>query len=453
MSRNDLQICRELAILNNYDQSILLYENLIQALKGQPTAELVRTELNLVKELASLNFLIESTIETVNINNTFDSATSDIIIGPPKPSTPKVSRQQGGSTFRSTPVPNTSIKGTPKKPKVPSRTPSRAEKKAVPTKPKEKEDDDEFFKAYESELVDIIKRDILIRKPNVKWSDIAGLKQVKELLEEAIVLPLWMPEFFTGIRRPWKGIMLTGPPGTGKTLLAKAIATECGITFFNVTTSMLTSKWRGDSEKLVRILFEMARHYSPSVVFIDEIDSLCSSRGDSGEHESSRRLKSEILVQMDGINNGSDSFVMVLGCTNFPWDIDEALRRRLEKRIYIPLPDEDTRKALFELNLKDISTTDVSFETLSQMTEGYSGADITSICRDASMMAMRAKIRGKTAQEIKLIPKRMLISYIDELEAPATMRDFEAAISKINSSVSKDDIKKYENWVQEFGSS
>ncbi|TPX57668.1 hypothetical protein PhCBS80983_g03682 [Powellomyces hirtus] len=307
---------------------------------------------------------------------------------------------------------------------------------------------------YDKDLVEIVKRDILQLAPNIKWTDIAGLREAKGLLEEAIVLPLWMPDFFQGIRRPWKGVLMAGPPGTGKTLLAKAVATECGTTFFNVTASMLTSKWRGDSEKIVRLLFEMARHYAPSTIFIDEIDSVCSSRGESSEHEASRRVKSEILMQMDGMSGSigtnaegeREPIVMVLAATNFPWQIDEALRRRLEKRIYIPLPDAETRRELLRLNLKSIKIADdLDLEELSGKIEGYSGADITNICRDASMMSMRKRIRGLKPEEIRSLPK-------EELEAPATKEDFEAAISKIQSSVSQADLKRYQEWMDEFGS-
>jgi len=264
------------------------------------------------------------------------------------------------------------------------------------------------------------------------------------------VLPCLMPEYFKGIRRPWRGVMLFGPPGTGKTLLAKATAHETGTTFFNCSATTLASKYRGESEKITRLLFEMSRHYAPSTIFFDEIDSLCSSRGSDTEHEASRRVKSEILTQMDGIvsDDGSDENknVMVLGATNFPWDLDEALRRRLEKRVYIPLPDYDGRCQLFNINLRDVDISDdVDFDSLANASDGFSGADITNLCRDAAMMSMRRAITGLTAEMIKNLKK-------DEIESPITLEDFNAARKKISPSVHESDIRKYEKWMDEFGS-
>ncbi|XP_058446474.1 katanin p60 ATPase-containing subunit A-like 1 [Malaya genurostris] len=298
------------------------------------------------------------------------------------------------------------------------------------------------------DLVDMLERDILQKNPNIHWDDIADLHEAKRLLEEAVVLPMWMPDYFKGIRRPWKGVLMVGPPGTGKTMLAKAVATECGTTFFNVSSSTLTSKYRGESEKLVRLLFEMARFYAPSTIFIDEIDSLCSRRGSESEHEASRRVKSELLVQMDGVSNDEASkIVMVLAATNFPWDIDEALRRRLEKRIYIPLPNKEGREALLKINLREVKVDEsVNLNTIASRLDGYSGADITNVCRDASMMSMRRKIAGLKPEQIRQLAK-------EELDLPVSNQDFTEAIGKCNKSVSRDDLIKYQQWMKEFGSS
>ncbi|XP_030373485.1 katanin p60 ATPase-containing subunit A1 isoform X1 [Scaptodrosophila lebanonensis] len=299
---------------------------------------------------------------------------------------------------------------------------------------------------FETRLVDTLEKDILQRHPGVKWTDVAGLNEAKTILQEAVVLPIIMPDFFKGIRRPWRGVLMVGPPGTGKTMMAKAVATECGTTFFNVSSSTLTSKYRGESEKLVRLLFEMARFYAPSTIFIDEIDALCASRGSDSEHEASRRFKAELLIQMDGLTMQDDKVIMVLAATNHPWDIDEAFRRRFEKRIYIPLPNEETRSALLKLCLRDVCLSpNLNTNLIGDELSGYSGSDISNVCRDASMMAMRRQISGRTPEQIKQIRR-------EDVDLPITLQDFQDAMQRTKKSVSADDVTRFEKWMEEYGS-
>lgn len=247
-------------------------------------------------------------------------------------------------------------------------------------------------------------------------------------------------------------------------MLAKAIAAECDTTFFSVSAATLGSKYRGDSEKMVRILFEMARYYSPSTIFFDEVDSLAGARGAANEHEASRRVKTELMTQMDGVGGDGDgdgdgdgskrTTVIVLGATNTPWDLDEALRRRFEKRVYIPLPDLSGRRELFRINMKDVKLEeDVDLDELANKSSGYSGADVAIVCRDASMMSVRrimdqARRQGLGREEMQA----MLKEQKNALNTAVTREDFLLALSKVNKSVGEGDLQKYSDWMQEFGS-
>uniref|UniRef100_A0A6Q2XYW7 Katanin p60 ATPase-containing subunit A-like 2 n=1 Tax=Esox lucius TaxID=8010 RepID=A0A6Q2XYW7_ESOLU len=247
------------------------------------------------------------------------------------------------------------------------------------------------------ELAAVISRDIYLHNPAVRWDNIIGLQAAKRLVKEAVVYPIKYPQLFTGILSPWKGLLLYGPPGTGKTLLAKAVATECNTTFFNISASSIVSKWRGDSEKLVRVLFELARYHAPSTIFLDELESVMSQRGTGGggEHEGSRRMKTELLVQMDGLAR-SDDLVFVLAASNLPWELDHAMLRRLEKRILVGLPSGPAREAMISHWLPPFSCTggvelrtELAYDTLAQKTEGYSGSDIRLVCKEAAMRPVR----------------------------------------------------------------
>ena len=315
----------------------------------------------------------------------------------------------------------------------------------------------------DSELIEMLEREVVDTNPNVSFDDIAELNQAKKALQEAVLLPLIIPDYFKGIRRPWRGVLLYGPPGTGKTMLAKALATQGKTTFFNVHSSSFASKWRGESEKLVRILFEMARFYAPTTIFIDEVDSLCSKRGEGNEGDGSRRVKAELLVQMEGVNSNTSAsaneksdedkrkIVTVMAATNRPWDLDDALRRRFEKRVYIPLPNDKGRLQLFNLNLKKIEVDkNINYDKLVKLTDGYSGADISNVCREASFMPMRRELlanKGKKVEDLVNDPE-----FRAKIRAAICMPDFEKAIGNISKSVSAKDLEVYDKWTKEFSS-
>ena len=309
---------------------------------------------------------------------------------------------------------------------------------------------------------------IVQEKPNVKWDDVAGLEGAKDALKEAVILPIKYPQLFQGKRKPWKGILLYGPPGTGKSYLAKAVATEADAQFFSVSSADLVSKWQGESEKLVRELFAMAREAKSAIVFIDEIDSLASARSDS-ESESARRIKTEFLVQMQGVGNAGGN-VLVLGATNIPWGLDSAIRRRFERRIYIPLPDPRARSIMFKLHLGDTDNTltKADFDELGQMSDGYSGSDISVVVRDAIMQPVRLLQNATTFKEVNVDGKTMLTPCDpgdpagramtlmevpgEQLQVPPVCaRDFKSALQNSKPSVSDKDIEDHIKFTQDFG--
>ncbi|CCH60923.1 hypothetical protein TBLA_0D04260 [Henningerozyma blattae CBS 6284] len=290
--------------------------------------------------------------------------------------------------------------------------------------------------------------EIVVHGDEVYWDDIAGLENAKNSLKEAVVYPFLRPDLFRGLREPVRGMLLFGPPGTGKTMLARGVATESKSTFFSISASSLTSKYLGESEKLVRALFAIAKKLSPSIVFVDEIDSIMGSRDENGENESSRRIKNEFLIQWSSLSNAAagksedDERVLILGATNLPWSIDEAARRRFVRRQYIPLPEAETRKIqimkLLSYQKHKLDNEDV--DKLLKLTNGYSGSDITSLAKDAAMGPLRE------------LGDQLLHTSTERIR-PVELRDFKNSLKYIKPSVSQEGLKRYEEWASQFGSS
>ncbi|XP_066586929.1 spastin isoform X3 [Prorops nasuta] len=297
-----------------------------------------------------------------------------------------------------------------------------------------------MLKGVDPKLAQVILDEIIEGGAAVQWEDIAGQETAKQALQEMVILPSLRPELFTGLRTPARGLLLFGPPGNGKTLLARAVATQCNATFFSISAASLTSKYVGEGEKLVRALFALAREMQPSVIFIDEVDSLLSERRDN-EHEASRRLKTEFLVEFDGLPCNPDERVLVMAATNRPQELDEAALRRFTKRVYVTLPDLQTRVVLLKRLLakhNDPLTNEELIE-MAVLTEGYSGSDLTGLAKDAALGPIR-ELNPDQVKELDLNSVRNI-----------TMQDFRDSLKRIRRSVSPGSLVAYEKWSLEYG--
>eukprot|EP00250_Pteridium_aquilinum_P010505 c19435_g1_i1 orf=463-2994(-) len=258
-------------------------------------------------------------------------------------------------------------------------------KTSVPAPAKEVLPDNEFEKRIRPEIIPA-------GEIGVSFKDIGALDNVKEALQELVMLPLRRPDLFSkgGLIKPCKGILLFGPPGTGKTMLAKAVATEAGASFINVSMSTITSKWFGEDEKNVRALFTLAAKVAPTIIFIDEVDSMLGQRSRNGEHEAMRKIKNEFMAHWDGLLSKAGERVLVLAATNRPFDLDDAIIRRFERRLMVGLPDKDNRERILRTILeKEAIADDLDFAELANMTEGFTGSDLKNLCTVAAYRPIR----------------------------------------------------------------
>jgi len=293
--------------------------------------------------------------------------------------------------------------------------------------------------------------DSLIQTSTVTWKDIGGLAEIKSLIMETVVIAgLSRPESI----KPDKGILLFGPPGTGKTLLAAAAAGSLKATFFNVKISSIMSKYFGESSKQITALYESARSHAPSIVFIDELDSITMSRdGDQGE--ASRKVLATLLAELDGFQDKkSDKLILTLSATNTPWSLDDAVLSRFPKRIYIPLPDKKACQEIIKIQTKGLDISQVDMEKIGDqcVTRNYSGRDLQNVCRDA-MKSMTRRINKDIFDNIE----NMAELSFEELQkktlkaGPLSMDDFTQAIARIKSPLAPDDFKRHEAWNKQYG--
>ncbi|KAM6459566.1 spastin isoform 4-T4 [Liasis olivaceus] len=317
---------------------------------------------------------------------------------------------------------------------------NRATKPSTPSTAVRKKKDMKIFKNVDSNLANLILNEIVDSGPSVKFDDIAGQELAKQALQEIVILPSLRPELFTGLRAPARGLLLFGPPGNGKTMLAKAVAAESNSTFFSISAASLTSKYVGEGEKLVRALFAVARELQPSIIFIDEVDSLLCERRE-GEHDASRRLKTEFLIEFDGVQSSGEDRILVMGATNRPQELDDAVLRRFTKRVYVSLPSEETRLLLLKnlLSKQGNPLTQKELAQLARMTDGYSGSDLTALAKDAALGPIRElkpeQVKNMSASEMRNI----------------RLSDFNESLKKIKCSLSPQTLEAYSRWNKAFG--
>ncbi|XP_073010645.1 uncharacterized protein [Typha latifolia] len=297
---------------------------------------------------------------------------------------------------------------------------------------------------YESNFISAV---VPADEIGVKFDDIGALEDVKRTLDELVTLPMRRPELFThgNLLRPCKGILLFGPPGTGKTLLAKALATEAGANFISITGSTLTSKWFGDAEKLTKALFSFATRLAPVIVFVDEVDSLLGARGGAFEHEATRRMRNEFMAAWDGLRSKDSQRILILAATNRPFDLDDAVIRRLPRRIYVDLPDAENRMKILNIFLsKENLEPDFKLDALANSTEGYSGSDLKNLCIAAAY---------RPVQELLEEEKKGGVTFREPSLRPLKLDDFIQAKAKVGASVAYDatSMNELRKWNEQYG--
>ncbi|EOA33633.1 hypothetical protein CARUB_v10019795mg [Capsella rubella] len=334
------------------------------------------------------------------------------------------------------------------------------EKAAEPEKVTPKQEvppDNEFEKRIRPEVIPA-------EEINVTFEDIGALDDIKESLQELVMLPLRRPDLFTGgLLKPCRGILLFGPPGTGKTMLAKAIAREAGASFINVSMSTITSKWFGEDEKNVRALFTLASKVSPTIIFVDEVDSMLGQRTRVGEHEAMRKIKNEFMSHWDGLMTKPGERILVLAATNRPFDLDEAIIRRFERRIMVGLPAVENReKILRTLLAKEKVDENLDYKELAMMTDGYTGSDLKNLCTTAAYRPVRELIQQERIKDTEKKKQRETSKAGEEDEGkeervitlrPLNRQDFKEAKNQVAASFAAEGagMGELKQWNELYG--